>query len=401
MANLYLVDVGSNGLSNLYTLNPNNAPITPTLIGAIGYRVIGLAIHPATGVLYGATSTSGPSPNSLISINRTSGAGTLLGHLGVTFNDLNFVGSSLYGITIDGSLYLISISPVSISGPIGSGIPVPSGSSLGNGGTLASIPAGNPDQNPHITSGSSDGSIGNIYVGNGAVTSLVALNGYGGAVTYIKSSTFDNATGQFLALFGTNLVSIDYTNGGVTTLGQIRSSDGTILLPFAIEFDVTGCIHGSSNVQVDTETLLPISELKLGDRILGADGRESRVEHHVACWLGLPGASNFHEAIIFEPGSLGSGIPTQLFAIDPGHPMCTPEEFRLNGINGLKKARDYLNSTEIRLTRWDETARIFPGLNIRYDIVMPKDSCGAYIANGVVVKSRLSIKDAGYLHEEA
>jgi hypothetical protein len=33
--------------------------------------------------------------------------------------------------------------------------------------------------------------------------------------------------------------------------------------------------------------------------------------------------------------------------------------------------------------------------------VMPKDSCGAYIANGVVVKSRLSIKDAGYLHEEA
>ena len=98
---LYGADGAGGNPSNLYILNPATGAIAST-IGPIGFAVTGLAIHPTTGVLYGSTSRmSAASPHSLITINKTTGAGTLVGSYIVgsleTMADLTF--------TSDGTLY--------------------------------------------------------------------------------------------------------------------------------------------------------------------------------------------------------------------------------------------------------------------------------------------------------
>lgn len=86
--------------SNLYTINPANGAQVLN-IGPIGYAVTGLAVHPATGVLYGSTSNNSTAcPGCLITINKATGAGTVVGSFGFTgqtMADLTF--------TSDGTLY--------------------------------------------------------------------------------------------------------------------------------------------------------------------------------------------------------------------------------------------------------------------------------------------------------
>ena len=85
--------------SNLYLLNPASGAVAQTL-GPIGFAVTGLAIDPSTRTLYGSTSFRDPSARrSLITIDKTTGAGTLVGNLGVgdVAADLTF--------TPDGTLY--------------------------------------------------------------------------------------------------------------------------------------------------------------------------------------------------------------------------------------------------------------------------------------------------------
>jgi len=79
---LYGTDGVGGNVSNLYVLNPDTGAVVRT-VGRVGFAVTGLAIDPATGTLYGATGRQtdqgAPNPGSLITINRTTGAGTLIG----------------------------------------------------------------------------------------------------------------------------------------------------------------------------------------------------------------------------------------------------------------------------------------------------------------------------------
>src|SRR3954453_9009779 len=81
---LYGADGAQGNPSNLYLLDPSSGAVLQN-IGPIGFAVTGLAVDPSTGTLYGATSrggrppTAAPDPGSLITINKTTGAGTLVG----------------------------------------------------------------------------------------------------------------------------------------------------------------------------------------------------------------------------------------------------------------------------------------------------------------------------------
>jgi hypothetical protein len=60
-------------------LNPATGAVVST-VGPIGFSVTGLAYDPVAGILYGSTGgNAGSNPRSLIRIDTTTGAGTLIG----------------------------------------------------------------------------------------------------------------------------------------------------------------------------------------------------------------------------------------------------------------------------------------------------------------------------------
>jgi hypothetical protein len=88
--------------SDLLLIDADTGALTNT-IGPIGFAVTGLAVHPQTGVLYGSTSNrSAANPGSLISIDPSTGVGTLIGKfVGTeeTMADIDFgPDGTLYGI---------------------------------------------------------------------------------------------------------------------------------------------------------------------------------------------------------------------------------------------------------------------------------------------------------------
>jgi hypothetical protein len=97
---LYAADGSAGHLSSLVILDQNTGAVT-SVVGPIGFAVTGLAIHPLTGVLYGSTSSLDPiAAARLIRIDKTTGAGTLIGPYGIgpTMPDLTFASDgTLYG----------------------------------------------------------------------------------------------------------------------------------------------------------------------------------------------------------------------------------------------------------------------------------------------------------------
>ena len=98
---LYGADGAQGNPSSLRILNPATGALVST-VGPIGFAVTGLAVHPTTGVLYGSTAQlSATAPRSLITIDKGTGLGTLVGSFGLpghTMADLTFgPDGTLYG----------------------------------------------------------------------------------------------------------------------------------------------------------------------------------------------------------------------------------------------------------------------------------------------------------------
>ena len=135
---LYGADGAQGNPSNLYTLDPTSGAVLST-VGAIGFAVTGLAIHPGTRVMYGATANADGviSPRSLITINKSTGSGSLLGPFLLpdgpqTLTDLTFTSDgTLYGLgSHDGQLYTVNLATgaATVVGESGVGSPLAVGS---------------------------------------------------------------------------------------------------------------------------------------------------------------------------------------------------------------------------------------------------------------------------------
>src|SRR4029450_13783388 len=80
---LYGADGAGGNSSSLYVLDPANGAVLQT-IGAIGFPIAGLAVHPTTGELFGGTNgnpNTNPSRGFLIRIDEISGQGTQIGDM--------------------------------------------------------------------------------------------------------------------------------------------------------------------------------------------------------------------------------------------------------------------------------------------------------------------------------
>lgn len=235
---LYAASVRSGGTNadvpiagNLYTVNLANG--AATLIGAIrlpgakAIGVTGMAFHPQTGILYGITSEQSPnSPHSLVTIDATSGAATLVGDLGIVGSDVAFdpVGTLYVWMQGTSQLGTVNVSTAAVT-PIGK--PGPAGPAAG----MAIDPAGMV----YVTAKGASGTLDNVDLATGALQIGPPLTGAPFS-TQINSMSFSPG-GLLLAVnsnggspANTRLVTINTATGAVATMGTLP--DDTDALSF-------------------------------------------------------------------------------------------------------------------------------------------------------------------------
>lgn len=132
-----------------------------------------------------------------------------------------------------------------------------------------------------------------------------------------------------------------------------------------------------------------LDQIKYDDEVLSGDNLDeyAKVKGVAHCWLSFMGVD--HDAIIFEAGSLGENEPTQQLIIDPGHPMCTKQEYLEKGIEALRPAGSFweeFKGDKVYTKKWtdvlvqDEPSR-------RYDLIL-EEPFNTYVANGMVVRAK-------------
>lgn len=381
MSTLYAA-LGTNATtSDLYTLDPATGLMTSD-IGPIGFALTGLALNPITGILYGATSNqSAINPRSLISIDQNTGAGTLIGPFNIPNNhpipDITFVGNTLYGCdtipatpavanlyTIDLTTGLATLVGATGAGNSGCGIAADLSGTIYYSGDFA------------------DGPLYTLNPITGSGTFVATLNG---PEQSIRALAF-NISNVLYGIIGNGslssvLITIDTTTGQVTTIG---TSDLTQI--DAIAFSPAACIHRTSIVKTPSGEV-PISKLLGGDSVFTADGEIAKIREVVHCWLGFVGVD--HDAIIFEPGSLGENEPNKRLIIDPGHPMCTKAEYLEKGYQALRPAGSYweeLRGDKVYTKKWTDIF-VQQEPSRRFDLLL-EEPYTTYIANGVVVRAK-------------
>ena len=210
---LYAADGQGGVAGNLYIINPATGGVVQT-IGPIGFPVTGLAFHPGTGLLYGTTGAEIGTP-SLIRINTTTGAGTLVGtNTAGPIADITFRSDgTLFGWTEDtDDLVTVNISSgvetvVGDSGVSTAG----SGIAFSPGGVL------------YFTGNNSDGALRTVNTTTGLTTVVTTLNG-GPTPNRVNALAFNSAGALYGSVKqspGDVLVTIDTTTGLVTTIGAL------------------------------------------------------------------------------------------------------------------------------------------------------------------------------------
>jgi hypothetical protein len=213
-----------NPATNLYVINTANGSVVTT-VGPIGFAVTGMAFDPATGVLYGVTAPRGTGTRELITINTATGAGTVVGPLGVTIDEISFASDGTLfawsGRTSASSLFRINLNTgaatkVGDSGVVDFGVGFAINQTTGQA---------------FLANAGASGVLRTVNLTTGAVTPGPTLTGAPFPTGSIDAFAFDGSTllalnldetgpgGAGKAPSATFLVSIDPTTGAVTTLG--------------------------------------------------------------------------------------------------------------------------------------------------------------------------------------
>lgn len=222
---------GGGAASNLYSVDSSTG--TATAIGPTGVALTGLAVDPTTGIMYGATTPNSPvSPLSLVTINTTTGAATLVGSFalqvgGSAIADLAFNASGqLYGWE-EGPDDLASINKstgaATVVGPSGFST-AGDGESFDSNGVLWDMSKGET------------GALWNVNTTTGAVTTVATLSNSPNGSGDMNAATFgcDGATlwaidgGDHGAGSPSWLVTVNTSTGVMTSHGHsnINNLDG-------------------------------------------------------------------------------------------------------------------------------------------------------------------------------
>lgn len=223
----------SGGPGELYTLNPTTGAVVSDIgplndVTGLNYGITGLVFDPVTGVLYCSVANSNTSTRAqLVTIDPLTAAVTVIGPYGIvypnkrptTMSDLTIdpTTDSLYGIGSVGGPSMYSVNKASGAATLVGA----SGMSSTTGGGIASDGAGNIYGTPTGTS-----RFGTYNKTTGAYTNIGALAGLpfsGGAVNALSFDStgvlFGIETDEQATAF-THLITINTATGAVTDVGS-------------------------------------------------------------------------------------------------------------------------------------------------------------------------------------
>lgn len=215
--------------SDLYTVDPSTAAFTS--VGASGFAITGLASRPSDNVLFGATSPqSSSNPKSLITLNTSTGAGTVVGAFGgtVVIPDLAFRSDDvLYGYNSQNrTLYTINTTTGTATQVSATAVPT-SGAGYG----LAFDSTDTLYLFPKTAAG------GVFYIVDettGGLTAQPALSGApgSGAIKNVSGASFDNNDVCYIVL-NTNgpaywIATVDVATGVITSIGSATANADAI-----------------------------------------------------------------------------------------------------------------------------------------------------------------------------
>lgn len=242
---------------DLYQINPNTGAATligPLASGFSPFAVTGLAFDNVTGILYGSTSNRSVSgPRSLVAINPSTGAVTVVGSFAVaseTMADLTFdvTTATLYGTgSQDGNLY-------SINTATGAATAVGSAGFAANSTSGNAVAANSAGQIFGAPLGAS-GPLIQFNKSNGSVTTLATLSGAPFPAGAIAAMAF-NSGGTLYGVnvsdttFATHLITIDSGTASVTDIGvSVDSLDAIVFYnPTAVPEPTTTVLFGAGFV---------------------------------------------------------------------------------------------------------------------------------------------------------
>jgi hypothetical protein len=213
--------------SNLYIIDP--ATGAGTVVGDMGVGVNALAMHPVTGVLYGATS-SPASPTidfaSLVTINTTTGAATSVGSFVLprftTLGDLAFnpLTGVLYGWSTEsgGDLYTVNLATGAATKVGESNVSV-------SGDALASNGAGIL----YLAGEGTKGALRTVDKTTGLTTAVATLSGFDICGCphgeSIFALAFNGSTLYGVTSVSDELITINVTTGVITDIGPAVGPD--------------------------------------------------------------------------------------------------------------------------------------------------------------------------------
>lgn len=281
---LYGADGAQGNLSNLYVINPATGAVSQT-IGPIGFAVTGLAIDPTTGILYGATSRStnlgATNPGHIITINKSTGAGTLVGDEDPSSTessaDLTIApNGTMYGWLEPGTDDLITIDKATgLATVVGESGQSTAGSGLASDSAGTLFFAGEEDSGPLQTVNPTTGAVNTVANMNGTTDNEIGALAFNEAGTLFGSRIDTGATPAT-----TDLITINTSTGAVNVVGaSVNRLDAIVFQPSVpappavyYEEDCGFTINGKDLSGTSGNDVLDGSSLS--DRLKGGDGND-------------------------------------------------------------------------------------------------------------------------------
>jgi hypothetical protein len=232
--------------------------------------------------------------------------------------------------------------------------------------------------------------LGNTFVST-TLTGLAIPPGNHGYIVVLNTVSYDPipTNGQIPSSF-TLLFDDDPST---LTLSPIDMSTDVTVSGFVAL--VINCLHGSSMIQM-RDGVKRLDQIQINDEVQSYDLYSNlayaKVKNVSQCWLSFMGTD--HDAIIFEPNSLGPNQPNQQLIIDPGHPICTKEEYLKDGHQALRPAGTYWEELDqVLIKKWTDIF-VQNEPSVRYDLIL-EEPFNTYIANGIIVRAK-GYKDHRY-----